>query len=182
MLCGLKITDPDLVRIGLNIVGCHIMGNPDFVAIVASKEEVLAGDTSGVLSALRALIASPEAALRWKEKVDFAIDGYNDFQWELFQIPEVRKFIAAVDDEFPFWLFSLSKQALGLQCVAYCFLPPFLKPEARAQIFPERLDDLLSRRWFPAMNKVCDWVGLSESEIAEMSDRSVQYLLTGPLK
>jgi hypothetical protein len=158
------------------------MSNPDFATIVASKEEILSGDTSGVLTALRALIVSPESALRWKEKVDFAIDGYNDVQWELFEIPEVREFIAALDDEFPFWLFFLSKHDLGLQCIAYCFLPPFLKPEARAQIFPERLDDLLSRRWFPAMNQVCDWVGLSESEIEKMSDRAVGYLLTGPLK
>ena len=45
------------------------MSNPDLVTILASKKEVLAGDTSGVLSALQALIASPEAALRWKEKL-----------------------------------------------------------------------------------------------------------------
>lgn len=176
------MADPVLMRIRLNIVGRHIMSNPDFVTIVASKEEVLAGDTSGVLTALRTLIASPESALHWKEKVDFAVDGYSDVQGELFEIPEIRDFIAAVDDKFPFWLFFLSKRALGLQCIAYCFLPPFLKPEARARIFPERLDDLLSRRWFPAMNQVCDWVGLSESEIERMSDRSVEYLLTGPLK
>lgn len=158
------------------------MNNPDFVTIVASKEEVLSGDTSGVLAALRALIVSPEVALYWKEKVDFAIDGYNDIQWELFEIPQVREFIAAIDDEFPFWLFFLSKHTLGLQCIAYSFLPPFLKPEARARIFPERLDALLSQRWFPAMNQVCEWVGLSEPEIEKMSVRSVKYLLTGPLK
>jgi hypothetical protein len=103
-------------------------------------------------------------------------------QLELFEIPEVRDFIAAIDDEFPFWLFFLSKHALGLQCISKCFLPPFLKPEAQARIFPEKLDDLLSRRWFPAMNQVCAWVRLSESEIEEMSNRSVEYLLMGPLK
>lgn len=158
------------------------MSNPDFITIVASKDQILAGDTSDVLAALRALIASPEVAQSWKEKVDFAIDGYNDVQTDLFEIPEVREFIAAIDDEFPFWLFFLSKYALGLQCVAYCFLPPFLKPEAQARIFPERLDDLLSRRWFPAMNQVCEWVGLSESEVEEMTNRSVKYLLMGPQK
>jgi hypothetical protein len=154
--------------------------NPDFLIITASKEEVLAGNTTSVLKALRPLISSPETALRWREKVDFAIDGYNDVQWELFEIPEVRNFVASIDAHFPFWLFFLSKHALGLQCVAYCFLPPFLKPEARASIFPERLDDLLSRRWFPAMNQICDWVGLSEEEIEAMSKRAVEYLLAGP--
>jgi len=157
------------------------MANPDFATIIASKEEVLTGDTESVLNALRSLIASPETALAWREKVDFAIDGYNDTRRELFEIQEVRDFIAKIDEEFPFWLFFLSKCTLGLQCIAYCFLPPFLKPEARAQIFPERLDDLLSQRWFPAMNEVCDWVEMSELEIEAMSDRAVEYLLTGPI-
>lgn len=158
------------------------MSKPDFITIIATKREILAGDTTSVLTALRALISTPESALHWKEKVDFAVDGYNEVQWELFEIPEVREFIAALDEEFPFWLFFLSKHALGLQFIAYCFLPPFLNPDARTKIFPERLDDLLSRRWFPAMNQVCDWVGLSEFEIESMSDRSVEYLLSGPIK
>lgn len=158
------------------------MADPDFVTIVASKEEVLSGNTESVLAAFRSLISSPETALMWREKVDFAIDGYNDVQWELFEIEQVRDFVARIDEQFPFWLFFLSKRDLGLQCVAYCFLPPFLKPDARARIFPERLDDLLSRRWFPAMNQICDWVGLSEHEIEAMSDRSVKYLLTGPIR
>jgi hypothetical protein len=157
------------------------MSNPDFVTVLASREEVLAGDTAGVLTALRALIASPEAALMWREKVDFAIDGYNERQEELFEIPEVRDFVADVDDQFPFWLFFLSKRTLGLQCIAYCFLPPFLTPAARSRIFPERLDELLSNRWFPAMNQVCDWVGMSENEIETMSDRAARYLLSGPI-
>ncbi len=155
------------------------MSNPDFMTIIASKEEILSGDTTGVLQALRALISTPESALQWKEKVDFAVDGYNDVQCELFEINEVREFITVLDQEFPFWLFFLSKHALGLQFISYCFLPPFLNPEARTRVFPERLDDLLSHRWFPAMNQVCDWVELSEFEIESMSDRSVKYLLTG---
>lgn len=153
------------------------MSNPDFMTIIVSKEEILSGDTKGVLEALRALISTPESALQWKEKLDFAVDGYNDVQSELFEIPEVREFITAVDEEFPFWLFFLSKHAVGLQFIAYCFLPPFLNPDASKRVFLERLDDLLSRRWFPAMNQVCDWVGLSEIEIESMSDRSVDYLL-----
>jgi hypothetical protein len=158
------------------------MINPDFVTIVASKAEVLSGDTHGVLDTLRSLIETPAIALNWCERVDFVIDGYNDSRLELFEIDGVREFIAKIDDEFPYWLFFLSKRELGLQCISYCFLPPFLKPEARASIFPERLDDLLTRRWFPAMNQVCDWVGMTEAENEAMTNRAVEYLLTGPSK
>ncbi len=37
------------------------MENLDFVNIIVSKDEILSGNTSGVLNALRSLIASPEA-------------------------------------------------------------------------------------------------------------------------
>lgn len=86
-----------------------------------------------------------------------------------------------LDDQFPFWLFFLSKSGTGLQCIAYCFLPPFLTPVGKAEIFPERLNDLLTQRWFPAMNQICDWVGFSEDEIEALTDRSVDYLLSGPI-
>ena len=153
---------------------------PDFTTIVASKAEILSGDTQGVIDALSALITSPDTALHWCERVDFAIDGYNDTRWELFEMDEVRDFITKVDNSFPYWLYFLSKQTLGLHCIIYCFLPPFLKPEARANIFPDLLNDLLSRRWFPAMNEVCDWVGMTESENKIMTNRVAKYLRTGP--
>lgn len=157
------------------------MGSPNFFKVVISKQEVLSCNTNKASSTLRAFLASPDTALHWREKVDFAIDGYNDVQWELFELPEVRDFVVKLDSEFPFWLFFLSKYTTGLQCIAYCYLPPFLKKEARAQMFPERLDALLSDRWFPAMNHVCEWVGMSEEEIEKMSERAVKYLLAGPL-
>lgn len=154
----------------------------DHLVVVASKAEVLSGDTTGTLGALRTLLRSPQAAEAWRERVDFAIDGYNDTKWELFEILEVREFVEKLDSEFPFWLFFLSKHDLGLQCITLCFLPPFLTPKAQQRVFPEQLDDLLSRRWFPAMNRVCEWVGMPEREIEAMSNRALTYLLNGPIR
>lgn len=149
--------------------------------IIVSREEVNSKDTSSVIEALRPLLVSPEAALSFFESVDIAFHGYNDTREELFEIQEVREFVYAIDEQFPYWLFFLDKSALGLQCLAHCFLPPFLTQEAKQEIFPERLNDLLTNRWFPAMNYVCEAVGFSEEQIAELSDRSVQYLLGGPI-
>ena len=99
---------------------------------------------------------------------------------ELFEIPEVREFVYALDEQFPYWLFFLDKSALGLQCLAHCFLPPFLTAEARQRIHREQLAELLSKRWFPAMNQVCEWVGFSEAQIETLTNRSVDYLFNGP--
>jgi len=51
-----------------------------------------------------------------------APNGYDHDARELFEIPEVREYNALLDNEFPYWLFFLT-----------------------------RLDEPLSNRWFPAM-------------------------------
>lgn len=148
--------------------------------IVISKSEVDSQDTSSVFEALRALIASPDAANQHFESVDIAFHGYNETSEELFEIQEVREFVYALDEQFPYWLFFMDKSALGLQCIAYCFLPPHLTAEAKQRIHPERLNDLLTRRWFPAMNHICEWASFSEEHIELLTERSVKYLLDGP--
>lgn len=149
--------------------------------IIISRAEVTTKDVTSVVEALRALIASQNTALQYFESVDLAFHGYNETSEELFEMEEVREFVYALDEQFPFWLFFLDKAALGLQCIAYCFLPPFLTAEAKQRIYPERLNDLLTKRWFPAMNQICEWVGFNEDQIEILTDRSVQYLLGGPI-
>jgi hypothetical protein len=148
---------------------------------VVTRSQVEANDPASVLRALRALVASPDVARQCFESVDIAFHGYNAVREELFEIPEVREFVYALDAQFPYWLFFLDKSALGLQCLAYCFLPPFLTAEARQQIHRERLAELLSSRWFPAMNQICEWVGFNEEEIEALTNRSVDYLFGGPV-
>ena len=97
------------------------------------------------------------------------------------EIPEVRNYVYRLDVEFPFWLFFLSKHYPGLQCVLYCFLPPFLTEEARKGIHAERVGQLLINRWFPAMNAMCGAAGFSEKEIERLTDRVVQYVTNGKL-
>lgn len=152
---------------------------PDLLYVVVSKQDVLSGNTQSTLDALKALTRSPEDALMWRERVDIAFDGYNDTQWELFEIPEIRNFVYELDEAFPFWLFFLSKARFGLQCIMLCFLPPFLKTEAKAEIFPERIGRLLEDRWLPAMNHVCEFVGMNEKEIEQMTDRVIEYIRAG---
>jgi len=149
--------------------------------IIVSRAEVENRDRSSVIGALLALIASPDAAMQYFESVDIAFHGCNETREELFKIQEVREFVYALDEQFPYWLFFLDKSALGLQCLAYCFLPPFLTAGAKQRIYPERLNDLLTKRRFPAMNQICEWVGFCEEQIEALTDRSVEYLPGGPI-
>lgn len=146
----------------------------DPLVVVVSRAEVESIDTSVALNVLKQLLQSPETAERFVERVDIAFHGYDHTNQELFEIPEVRNFVCQLDREFPFWLYFLSKYDLGLQCLLFCFLPSFLTEEARSRILPERIGELLTQRWLPAMNQVCDFAGFSELQIERLSDRAVR--------
>jgi len=151
----------------------------DPLVIVVSRDEVESLDLSATLAVLKRLIESPETSKEFVERVDITFHGYDHTRFELFEMPKVRSFVHQLDQQFPFWLYFLSKRSLGLQCLLYCFLPPFLTEEARSRVFPELIDQLLSNRWFPGMNYVCECVGFSDKQIERLTDRAVRYITDG---
>ncbi len=155
-----------------------IDGDP--VVVVVSRDEVEALDISSVICALKSCIASPECALSLFEKLDIAFHGYDQDAREIYEIPEVREYVSLLDSEFPYWLFFLRKNGLGLQAIMLCFMPPYLTEQARKTVMPQRLDQLLSNRWFPAMNRICEAVGFSEEQIEKLTNDVANYFINGP--
>ena len=153
---------------------------PDELFFVVSRRAVEAGDLTEILGSLNHLISTVDMARRYRERVDISFEGYDQDRRELWEIQEVRDFVYRLDEQFPYWLFFLDKKLLGLHCLAWCFLPPDLTEEAQREIYPHRLDELLDRRWFPALNTLAGAVGLHEIERRDISDRSVEYLINGP--
>lgn len=151
----------------------------DPLVFVISRAEVEAMDMSTALNNLNRLIESPDTAREFVERVDIAFHGYDDVSSELPEIPEVRDFVHQLDSQFPFWLFFLSKRHLGLQCLLFCFLPPFLTEEAQSRHFPKEIEQLLTKRWFPAMNHICQYVGFAEDQVERLTERALDYITTG---
>jgi hypothetical protein len=56
-----------------------------------------------------------------------------------------------------------------------------LTDEAKAKRHPEQLQDLLNRRWFPAMNEISVFAGFGEKEVYTLTDRAIAYFTTGRL-
>ena len=78
------------------------------------------------------------------------------------KIPEIREYVRLLDEKFPYWLFFLTKNGLGLQAITFCMMSPYLTEQARREILPQQLAQLLSNRWFPAMNHMCIATGFSK--------------------
>ena len=123
--------------------------------VVVSRQEVETSDTSGPLSTLKRLISSQQMVRDFRTRVEIAFDGYNETTQELFEIPQVRDYVHALDEQFLYWLYFLSRNYAGLQCIILCFLLPYLTDEARAERHPRQLADLFERRWGPALNHIC---------------------------
>ena len=151
----------------------------DPLVVVVSRAEVEAMDTSAALTVLKRLLESSDTARAFVERVDIAFHGYDQTNQELFEIPEVRNFVCELDQQFPFWLFFLSKRHVGLQCLLFCFLPPFLTEAGRAKVFPERISQLLTNRWGPAMGQMCEYVGYSETQFNRLAERAMAYITNG---
>lgn len=117
------------------------VGNP--LVVVVSRQDVERCDPAPTLAVLSRLLESVDVARDHCERVDIAFHGYDSDPAELFEIPEVRTFVYKLDEQFPYWLYFLTKAGTGLQALALCFLPPFLRPEAKRTIWPERLMQLL---------------------------------------
>jgi hypothetical protein len=154
----------------------------DHVTIVVSRRDVEACDVETTLACLQRLIETPKTARDFMERVAICFHGYDHTREELWEIPEVRNFVHRLDDKFPYWLFFLDKVGSGLQCIVWCFLLPFLTPEARAIEHPRKLAWLMENRWFPAMNAMCGFVGLPERENESLTERALDYVLKGPIR
>jgi hypothetical protein len=150
------------------------------LTIVISRDEVEGRVPATSLRALVDCLAPPDRARQLCGKLDVAFHGYDNDRRELFEIPEVRAFVSKLDDEFPFWLFFLTKSGLGLQCIMLCMMPPFLTEAAQRTVHPQRLNDLCNKRWFPAMNHMSEMVGFSEEKINALTEEAIDYFDNGP--
>ena len=150
--------------------------------IVVSRDEVLRKDISGPFMTLKHLISSRENIRANILNVDISFSGYDNTREELFEIPEVRSYVHALDVEFPYWLYFLSRHFMGLQCLAYCYLDAYLIEEVRREDHPKQLANLIERRWGPALNQICSAAGHTEAEADSLLESALSYFMSGPTK
>jgi hypothetical protein len=174
------IPGPDEAIARGNVYGHDPFAEVDFLYVVASKEQVESGNPNQPLTSLRRLLAHPKTAAKFCNNVDIAFHGYDLDPRELWEIPEVRRFVSKLDAEFPYWLYFLSKKHSGLQCVAFCLLPTSKIGAGMVCVSPQEISKLLISRWFPAMNQICSFAGFKQHEVDALTDRVTDYFLKGP--
>ncbi len=149
---------------------------------VIDREDVVAGDISGTLEFLKCLIKTEFAARQQFQNITISFNGYDLESQEVFENDLVRGYVQKLDLEFPYWLYVLDPCYPSFYAIAMCFLPPFLTEEARAEIHPPRLTNLLLDRWIPALFDLGQRTGMSESVLDLAALRWSEYFFNGSQK
>jgi hypothetical protein len=99
--------------------------------LYASRADVRAGNARPLVQALRRATATRAAWRRLQGAVLFALEGWDNDPREIHEIPEVRRYWAALEAAFPAWsYFALPGQVL--RAFALCLLPD-VRMMARSQ-------------------------------------------------
>jgi hypothetical protein len=145
----------------------HPAAGVDALVLMASRAEVEAGDVAHALASLRKLL-EPESAKRLKGRLIFGIRGYDEDPRELYEIPDVRAWVNALEREFPYWFYFLDlgpRSTLAFITFALC---RYEKVPGGKVIPPDELQQFLIFH-FGAMNQLAARLGETQGEINDRS-------------
>ncbi len=147
----------------------------DGLAVVASRDEILRCDISGPLEVLQTLLSTKERVLRFRDRVDWGVAGYDDSPKELFEIEEVRDFMRLLDGQFPFWFYFLEKRVehSPIRLLAFCLCRYTRVTPTLVQLDQGDLQDFLNQH-FVAINWIFDRFDLDERENERISEDIVR--------
>ena len=152
----------------------------DYTHIVISRQEIESGDTSQVLSTLNVLLGTPEAALRNRERVAMSVYGYETDPRELWDVPEVRDYLHALDDEFPYWFWFLDKTQPFLQVVILCHVDVERVGSGQVRADSAQMQQLMADWWLPKAATISSWAGATGADEDELVNRAALYAAQGP--
>ncbi len=140
---------------------------PVFLAL--SRQQVESGDTQEPIDFLQHLVSSADTALEFMGRVSLIVDGYNDDARELFEVPEVRHYIKALDDQWAYWFFFLSQADDSIKILESCLCDTIEVIPGVASVDLEQMERSLARH-FTAINRLCEALAIPDEINQEISE------------
>lgn len=144
------------------------------IIIAIPREVVEDGDPTPVLQGLtvfaRSAVLAPQAL--GIMRVGFA--GYESDTRELWEIPEVRRFVADLDSQFPYWFYFADLRDESLAALAFCICRVTEVAPGTTAIDRTDFERFLDRQ-FDGMNSMWERLRLAEAENVARSDAVIEY-------
>lgn len=149
-------------------------GEPIIIRI--PRDLVEEGDTTPIIEGLTVFARSPSLAPQALGKIRITVSGYDADARELWEIPEVRRLVHALDQQFPFWFFFADLADEWLAAVAFCVCRVTEIAEGSTAINPSDLQRFVERQ-FSGMNALWDQHQLPINSNMARSDAVVAYFV-----
>lgn len=151
----------------------------DHIDIVISRHESEACDIAPALNTLETLLYDAETVRMFQGQVGLSFHGYDADTRELYEIPEVRDYLAALDSKFPYWFYFLSTYEDTLKMIAFCLCRTHKIDAGLA--YPDRADmQTFIFAHFDAINPLFDRFALDESINEKISGLIADYFFPRP--
>ena len=147
---------------------------PDPLVVVVSREEVLRCDPAPAVGVLTRFVETATHPAQVRGRVVLAFHGYDLDGRELWQIGEVRKYVAALDDLFPFWFWVVDLRSELLKILAFCLCRSTVAAAGATLIHQGDFTAFLERH-FGAMNQLLDHWQLSDEENRHVTEEIVEH-------
>jgi hypothetical protein len=147
------------------------------VLFLIDRLQVEQMDLSAIRHFIQRLRSSKELALHCKGKISIGFNGYDNDPRELFEINEVRRYLAVLDREFDelFFFVSTEEPAMTLRMFLFCLMGVSWigKRSTMGNPQPVLIDfqavpDFLPRH-FEGLNRICDSLRIPDEENKRIS-------------
>jgi hypothetical protein len=138
------------------------------VILLISRRQVEEGDVASVIDGLKVFTATREDTWRYRGQMSLLVDGYNEDARELVDIAQVRDFLCALEQQWPYWAFFLNQVDDSIKLLGSCVCGVSFPGAGAVEIDLQRLRKLL-RRGFDGLNALFDRYGFEEQERELMS-------------
>lgn len=145
------------------------------VYLVLSRQQVESDDRQETMAFLQHIVANPDHALEFMGRVSLIVDGYNDDARELFEIPEVRHYLKALDDQWANWFFFLSQADDSIKILESCLCDTIEVIPGVASVDLEQMERYLTRH-FSALNRLCEAMAIPEEINQEISEGIIELI------
>ena len=142
--------------------------------IIVPRWDVERADHAPLVRRLRKEISTSSRMRAAFGRVGVLFDGYDSDARALWEVPEVRAFVAAVDAEFPHWFFVADLRSPTLHVIAACLHTLDTPLEGYVALDGLRLKTFLEREAHDLI-LLCRECGIGESAAATRLDAVMDY-------
>ena len=141
---------------------------PDFITnltdhccVLMSRFEVATTNTERILWDLNRINSSKENTLHFSGAVIIGVNGYDDVDIELFEVPEVRRYFKLLTEKFPYLSFFLNLDCPTLKVIAFGVCDAHSIGNGRMEINNLKMDNFL-QNYFTGLNALFYEYGLDK--------------------